>query len=48
MTGREIEFPADHYKGDYIKELAQQIEGTSLGEKLKDLPEEEALPLASE
>ncbi len=48
MTGREIEFPADHYQGDYIKELARQIEGTPLGEKLKDLPEEEALPLASE
>ena len=48
MAGREIEFPADHYQGDYIKELARQIEGTPLGEKLKDLPEEEALPLASE
>ncbi len=48
MIGREVEFPTDHYQGDYIKELAQQIKGTPLGEQLKDLPEEDALPLASD
>ncbi len=48
IVGQQIEFPDDHYKGDYIKELAEEIRGTSLGDELEKLSDDEALPLASD
>lgn len=47
LCGEKIEFPENHYRGDYIGELAAQLWGTTLGQKLLDLPEEEAVDLAS-
>lgn len=47
LCGEKIEFPENHYRGDYIGELAAVLRGTSLGQKLIDLPEEEAVDLAS-
>ena len=34
LLGKEIDFPENHYRGEYIRELAQQSLGTSLGKKL--------------
>ncbi|MGO8822938.1 MAG: arginine--tRNA ligase [Desulfomonilaceae bacterium] len=48
LLGKNIEFPEDHYQGDYIKELAQELKGTSLGNELESLAFDEALPLASD
>ncbi len=48
LLGNNIEFPEDHYQGDYIKELAQELKGTSLGNELESLSFDEALPLASD
>ncbi len=48
IAGHEIEFPADHYQGDYIKDLAAELEGTDLGKRLAELPDEEALEPASQ
>lgn len=47
LVGKAVEFPGDHYQGDYIKELAGELKGTPLGSQLENLPEHEALPLAS-
>ncbi|MFC1835402.1 arginine--tRNA ligase [Thermodesulfobacteriota bacterium] len=48
LLGEKIEFPEKHYVGDYIKELAAELQGTALGKKLTDLPEEEGVEPASE
>ncbi|HNU84699.1 MAG: arginine--tRNA ligase [Pseudomonadota bacterium] len=42
--GEAIEFPPDHYQGDYIAELARQILSRD-GDRYRDRPEEEVLPL---
>lgn len=47
LMGRKIEFPKDHYQGDYIKELAKELDGSELGRRMAELPDDEALPLAS-
>jgi len=47
LLGKDIEFPTDHYQGDYIKELAQELKGTQLGSEFEKLPADEATPLAS-
>lgn len=47
VQGEQIDFPADHYRGDYMVEMATELRGTPLGEKLAALPEREAVPLAS-
>lgn len=47
ILGEEIDFPADHYRGDYMVEMAAELKGTPLGEKLAKLPESDALELAS-
>ena len=47
LLGEAIEFPADHYRGDYINELAAELKDTSLGEKIANLPEDEAVQLCS-
>ena len=48
LLGKDVTFPADHYQGDYIKELAQELKGTALGNELETLSVDKALPLASD
>jgi arginyl-tRNA synthetase len=43
LLGESIEFPGDHYQGDYIKDIAHEIIDQSGDEYLKN-PEEECLP----
>ena len=45
--GEEIGFPENHYQGDYLISLAEELKETPLGAKLIVLPEDEALQLAS-
>ncbi|MFH1115658.1 MAG: arginine--tRNA ligase [Pseudomonadota bacterium] len=47
LMGIEIEFPADHYRGDYIKDLASELVGTDLGKRLAELSDEEAVEPAT-
>ncbi|AFM26570.1 arginine--tRNA ligase [Desulfomonile tiedjei] len=47
MMGEQIEFPENHYRGDYILELAKELKGTQLGAELLELPEDEAVEKAS-
>ena len=47
MNGEEITFPENHYQGEYIRDLAKEIQGTSLGEKILSLSEEEAVAAAA-
>ncbi|MEJ2717864.1 MAG: arginine--tRNA ligase, partial [Deltaproteobacteria bacterium] len=47
LTGEKIEFPEDHYRGDYIVKLARELEGTSLAGELDRVNEEEAIQLAA-
>ncbi len=48
LSGDDIEFPENHYRGDYIRDLAAELEGTPLGKQLSDLPENEAIPLVAQ
>ncbi|MBZ4659191.1 MAG: arginine--tRNA ligase [Desulfacinum sp.] len=41
--GVPIDFPDDHYRGDYMKDLAREVLDR-VGDRYKDVPEEEALP----
>lgn len=45
---RNEDFPLDHYKGDYIIDIAKELLGKPLGEKLRQLPEAEAVDAASQ
>jgi arginyl-tRNA synthetase len=48
LLGEQIEFPADHYQGDYIKELATELKGTPLGEQiLATADEDDAVQLCA-
>lgn len=47
LLGHDVVFPEDGYKGDYIRELAQELLDRD-GERLADLPEQEALDRARE
>jgi arginyl-tRNA synthetase len=48
LRGEEIEFPENHYRGEYIRDLAAELEGTPLGGKLLNVPEDEAIDLAAQ
>lgn len=47
LQGEKVEFPEDGYRGDYIKELAQQIE-ENYGEAFNVHPEKERIALCRE
>jgi arginyl-tRNA synthetase len=47
ISGEIIEFPDDHYKGEYIRELASQLLGSPLGEEISKSDDETALELAA-
>jgi arginyl-tRNA synthetase len=46
LLGRQIEFPEDHYRGDYMKDLARDFL-QEVGIKYLDIPEDEAVPVCS-
>lgn len=46
LLGKPVDFPEDHYRGDYMKDLARQFY-EEMGSKYLDVPEEEALPVCS-
>jgi arginyl-tRNA synthetase len=48
LLGENIEFPENHYQGEYIGELAAELDGTPLGKKLLEVPEDEATELAAQ
>jgi arginyl-tRNA synthetase len=43
LKGEAIEFPEDHYRGDYIKDIAQEIIDQK-GDEFLNKPEEECVP----
>ncbi|MBI5249340.1 MAG: arginine--tRNA ligase [Desulfomonile tiedjei] len=48
LLGEQLEFPDNHYQGDYIIDLARELRGAPLGEKLLAMPEDDAIEAASE
>ncbi len=46
ISGEKIEFPEDHYRGEYIKDIARKLLEKEPG--LLNLPEEKAISLARE
>ena len=47
QLGQDVAFPDDHYRGDYMIEMAERLRGTELGERLIREPEDEAVELAT-
>jgi arginyl-tRNA synthetase len=47
LSGDRIDFPEDHYQGDYITELAQELKNDANGDTLLELDEEDAVLAAS-
>jgi len=47
LLGEAVEFPSDHYKGAYIIDIAKELLETPQGKKFRDVPENEALKIAS-
>lgn len=48
LKGEDIEFPENHYRGDYMRDLAVEFSETEVAAKMADIPEEEAIQLASQ
>jgi len=46
LLGRQIEFPEDHYRGDYMKDLARDF-FQEVGSKYLEILEDEAIPVCS-
>jgi arginyl-tRNA synthetase len=47
LVGQDAELPENHYKGDYMKDLAAELEGTATGSELLNLPEGKAVEVAA-
>jgi arginyl-tRNA synthetase len=47
LAGQSTEFPENHYRGEYVRDLASELVGTALGEKLLLAPEDEATRMAT-
>ncbi|MFH0823986.1 MAG: arginine--tRNA ligase, partial [Pseudomonadota bacterium] len=47
LVGEAIEFPENHYMGDYIKDLAGELIEAGRSDDLKDFSEEEAVSICS-
>jgi arginyl-tRNA synthetase len=43
LSGKKIEFPGNHYQGEYIREIAQEIRNEQNGKYL-EMPEDKAVP----
>jgi arginyl-tRNA synthetase len=48
LNGETVAFPENHYLGEYIRDLARELQGTPLGEQLLSLSQEEAVDAAAE
>jgi len=48
LVGNDVDFPANHYVGEYIIDLAKEIKDTPLGERLLEMPEDEAVEAAAQ
>jgi len=48
LLGDDIVFPENHYRGDYMRDLAAELNGTELAARMAALPEDEAVQLASQ
>lgn len=48
LQGEAITFPENHYRGNYIREIAAQLSQTEMGRTLLILPEEEAIEIAGD
>jgi arginyl-tRNA synthetase len=48
LAGDEKPFPENHYQGAYMRDMAREVMDTSLGPKLIELPESQALAAASQ
>ena len=48
LLGEDVVFPENHYRGEYIRDLAADLRGTTLAEKLGGLPENEAIQLVAQ
>ncbi|MCB2225183.1 MAG: arginine--tRNA ligase [Desulfarculaceae bacterium] len=48
LRGSGEPFPDNHYKGEYIKDLAEELMATPQGAGLLDMPQDDAVALASE
>ncbi|MCF8032199.1 MAG: arginine--tRNA ligase [Desulfarculaceae bacterium] len=48
LKGSDEPFPDNHYKGEYIKDLAAELLATPQGAGLLDMPEAEAVSLAAD
>jgi arginyl-tRNA synthetase len=43
LLGQQVDFPENHYMGEYIRHLAEQLRSSPLADRLGELPEEEAI-----
>ncbi len=48
LLGEDIPFPENHYRGDYIRDLAAELRETTLAKRLEGLPENEAIRLVAQ
>jgi len=48
LAGVQTEFPENHYMGQYIVEMAEELKGAPLSDRLASLPEEDAVDLAAD
>lgn len=48
LNGEDITFPENHYQGEYIRDLAQELRGTQLEQDLLHLPPEQAVLAAAD
>jgi arginyl-tRNA synthetase len=48
LLGEDIAFPENHYRGDYIRDLAANLRETTLAKRLEGMPENEAIQLVAQ
>jgi arginyl-tRNA synthetase len=48
LNGEDIAFPENHYQGEYIRDLAKELQSAPLGQRLLSLPQAEAVEAAAE
>ena len=48
LLGEDIPFPENHYRGEYIRDLAAELRETTLAKRLEGLPENEAIRLVAQ
>ncbi len=48
LLGEDIAFPENHYRGDYIRDLAADLRETTLAKRLEGMPENDAIRLVAQ